>query len=52
VTINLMESELHINWKMIYQILEDLGKKKIYMKFVPQPQGCTHSNRETEVLPW
>jgi hypothetical protein len=35
-----MESELHINWEMIYQIiLEDLGKKKIYMKFVPPPQG-------------
>jgi len=38
MTIKLMETELHINcnWEMICQIiLEDLGKKKIYRKFVP-----------------
>lgn len=36
MTIKLMESEVHINWEMICQIIfEDLGKKKICRKFVP-----------------
>jgi hypothetical protein len=36
MTIKVMESELYVNWEMICQIiLEHLGKKKIYRKFVP-----------------
>jgi hypothetical protein len=36
MTIKLIESELHINWEMICQVIvEDLGKKKIYRNFVP-----------------
>ena len=36
MTLKLLEDELHINWKMICQILHDyLEERKICMKFVP-----------------
>jgi len=49
MTIKLMASELHINWEMICQIiLEDLGKKKIYIGSLFH----TASRMNSFKLPW
>ena len=48
MTQKLMVDQLHINQKMIYQVLhEDLGEKKMCVKFIPH--SLTNSRKEHEI---
>jgi hypothetical protein len=49
MALNVMEDQLHINWKMFHQILhEDLEERNIWTKFLPH--SLTHKQKEQRVM--